>query len=128
MICDWCYHQTRTYQTAKYVVVTGKMDTMTVEEHFICMGHADELCGRYKPGERRMIAGATFDEWDLHWITEKAHEFYNKRAAGAADQYKRAVRARYLPYTLTEPDTSRLRRERWVHRYPGEIRGSVPIH
>lgn len=128
MECEWCYKESKTRNPAMYVVCTGRIDTMIVKEHFICSKHADELCARFQ-NRRGMLGGATFDDWELHWITEKAHEFYNRRAADRiTEAAKRSIRARYLPYSLTKSDPRSLRRERWVYRDTGEIRGAVPVH
>lgn len=128
MECDWCYNETKTHTPAKYIVCTGRIDTMRVKEFFICINHADQLCARFR-GRRGMMGGATFDDWELHWITEKAHEFYNKRTAQRiTDAAKRSIRARYLPYTVTQPDLGSVRREGRIYRHQGEVWGSVPLH
>lgn len=128
MECDWCYNESKAHVPAMYVVCTGRIDTMRVKDFFICSKHADELCARFR-NRRGMIGGTTFDDWELHWITEKAHEFYNRRAADRIrDAAKRTIRARYLPYSLTEPDPWGLRREKWVYRDTGKIRYLVPVH
>jgi hypothetical protein len=128
MICEWCYNETKLYVTATFVVCTGRIDTMQVKEHFVCSEHAEKLCAHFQ-GRRGMVGGTTFDEWELRPVTEAAHEFFNQRAAerliAAA---RRATRKGNLPYTLPKSDPGRVRREKWVYRYPTEIRGTLPLH
>ena len=126
--CDWCFTETKLYIPAKYVVCTGRIDTMKVREFFICGSHADKLCAQFRNG-RGIIAGTTFDVWELHWITEKAREFYIKRAERQfINAAKRTMRARNLPYTFPQLDHWSVRREGGFHWNPREIRKSLPVH
>jgi hypothetical protein len=118
---------------AKFVVITGRIDTMTVREFFICNKHADKLCEYNTSSSRHVIAGFTFDEWIMNTITEKAHDFYVRRAAeriAAAARNTGAVsrKAGNIPYSIAEPDPWRLQRGGWFYRNPREIREPVPFH
>src|ERR1700722_10194575 len=128
MECDWCYHESKAHVPAKYVVCTGRIDTMRVKEFFICDHHAEKLVSEFQ-GVRGMVGGTTFDIWELHWITEKAREFYHTRTVRRIeDAAKRSTRARYLPYSLTQPDHWSVRREGWFYRDKGKIWEPVSIH
>ena len=126
--CDWCWKESHAHVPAKYVVCTGRIDTMRIKDFFICDHHAEKLVSEFQ-GVRGMIGGATFDVWELHWITEKAREFYIRRTAQRiSDAAKRAVRTRSLPYTFPQLDHWSLRREGGFYWNTGEIRKSVPVH
>jgi hypothetical protein len=129
IICEWCFNEAKTYKNAKFVVVTGRFDTMDVKEHFICTFHADELTTRFR-GKRGMMGGVTFDDWELHWMTEKTREFYIERdAKRIADAIKRSSGIPgNLPYKVQKLDSCGVQRGRWVHRYQGEIRGTLPVY
>ena len=127
--CDWCYTLTRSLVEAKFVTLTGRIDTMDVKEYYICSKHADKLCS-YTGATRVVIAGHTFDEWILNSITEKARVFHTRRFnQQQADAVMRAARNQgHLPDSVTEPVRWGIRREKWVHRDTGKVRKSLPLH
>jgi hypothetical protein len=133
--CDWCWQESHAHVPAKYVVCTGRIDTMRIKESFICDYHAEKLVSEFQ-GVRGMIGGTSFDEWELHWITEGAREFYIERTAQRiSDAAKRAARnqgaaarTRNIPYTLSEPDRWGVQRGGGFYRNPREIRESPPFH
>jgi hypothetical protein len=135
VICEWCYHERKLSVAAKWVVCTGRIDTMKIKEFFICDNHADLLTTQFR-GRRGMIAGVTFDEWELHWVTEEAREFHTNRTVERFNEAARKAGAKaaplatggYIPYSITQPDPWSVQRRGWFHRDTGKIRKSVPIH
>jgi hypothetical protein len=134
IICEWCFNETRTYKDARFVVVTGRSDTMVVKEYFICTFHADELTTRFRNTTRGMMGGATFDDWELHWMTEKAREFYIERdAERIAERIAAAIKRSpgmpgNLPYKVQKPNPGGVQRGRWVYRDQGKIWQSLPVY
>lgn len=131
--CDWCYNLTKSLVEAKFVVITGRIDTMTVREFFICNKHADKLCEYETSASRHVIAGFTFDEWIMNTITEKARDFYIKRSAeriAAAARNSGAVtrKAGNIPYSLAESDRWSLQRGGGFYRNQRKIWEPVSVH
>lgn len=126
MNCDWCIKNGELkFGEAKFVVATGRIDTMEVEAWFICMMHAEKICADHNRVVRRRIAGVVIDEFELHSISEKAQEFYHDRFVAGVPAVGGTGN---IPDPLTQPFSGSIRRERRFYWDTGEIRIHIPVY
>jgi hypothetical protein len=75
--CDLCYRQDKSNVHAEFVLITGDIDRMAVNDWFICVAHADWICSR-RNATRIILDGIIIDCWQLNAINDKAKAYHWK--------------------------------------------------
>lgn len=127
MRCDWCA-KTRNNHEAKFVVTTGRIDTMETEVHFICMIHADKLCADRHRVISRNIAGVRIDEFELQQINGTAEKYYHARESLRNAAKPPFARTGNIQVPRTQPFSGGVRRERRFYWDQGEVRFYIPVY
>lgn len=130
MRCDWC---AKTYNNheARFVVVTGRIDTMETEVSFICMIHADKLCAERGHVVSRNIAGIRIDEFELQQINRTAEKYYNARESligrGSRGSHPLGGTGN-ISVPRTQPYNGSVRRAGGFYWDQGEVRFHIPVY
>ena len=77
--CDFCHRINQTRKKAVFVLVTGDLDTMQVQDWLICIDHADQI-NQSKTAKNMgtlvTARGIRINDWELRTLNDHAEKHY----------------------------------------------------
>jgi hypothetical protein len=77
--CDFCLRINQTRKKAAFVLVTGDLDAMQVQDWLICIDHADQI-NQNKTTKNMLVMARgiriRINDWELRTLNDQAGKYY----------------------------------------------------